>query len=1722
MFSLFITSQKPNKPKRLKSTDRKTAKILCPSIANDIQVELLKATIAEVSIFGGCSNQFIVAMTSLLDMIAVPAQTTLFSEGDHGNAMYVVHSGVLAIIAKSVTVREIRKGSCFGELYVFSQLPCMATVTTTTYAILYKLSRFHCERVLEGYPDCASVIAVHVKAMIKLLNISEDGSNASTSIINPTNTRKLTSRRTSVTAGKTAVVSGPTLVKIPSRRESKVLPSRRESITQKLSKASGGIAPFRRDISQWSKRSARNEWMWDPKLGSSISADTCLSAAQRRVNTDSSLGPKLPTTDEHGPNMGLLFEHRGFWRLVLLRRCIDHQSVVRMWWLLLLLFNLCYCWLLIPVQVTFPLRQRPTWMYQATDTIANVVLLLDLVFSMNLSFMLDSDKVMDPKQSMNKYLKGGFLFDLLCALPYEYLHMEHYGLMRLPRLLRVFHLKKQLQEIEYFIQLNSRRQLLLFIILLIMMFHVVACIYFGISYIEGFDLSENEAWVCPTSLCLHRLNATHLKNCNGTIFDENADRDQLEAITAMEYFRSLYYAVGVLASPGKTVQPTSDRQLVAALIFMLGGFMISAIVVDNVQKRFTSSAFEQKQFFETSTRIQLFLRRQKAPLAIHHRVKSFLDYWWSSHRGAVIRELLADLPRPTKLDLLRSICMPVLQTLALLHGVHSVRDKLEEILVENAEFILYGQGETVYRHGDYVTGIFFLLEGEVCVVKMGGPPSEVPRGGFFGIAALTQKERGEGYTEHVSANRGCILLFVSREQLQAMETTFPSLKNELLALDQRLLNNKLAGLNVNTYQELDNQVEVSSRVFLYKIVSALQHLSSVVYDPDSIFILMWETWVFMVMTTQWVLVIFQACFLLEGKYKDADALMIYLETTFVLDMQTDFGDNLWLPPKRLEFGSHMLQYMASLYWSFGLMSSSGESEYPQTTAQCIFSVVTMITGVFLFAYVIGNFTDIIELTSSESRDFNVKMGAVRQMLDHFNIPPALQERVKTFLLFKRYHTITQEYLLGQCLPPSLLTDIRLVYLKPMIEKVDFLTGMETSITRMLVSQFTQVLVSRGEFVVKYGDNGSDMFFIFTGVVDVLLPSRIANRPKTTFKAVANVLVNRKESGDSAPSQVGPMPNDIDNNWQRNNAQDDLKKVTEISSGSYFGENSLFTDGRRDAYIQAQTSCILYRLSRGSLELVFDRYPKWRQKVLRIANINREQARLEQLSREEQRRGMTTATGKVLTRSDIVNEKAESLKQKRSHSNLQNSNNATCAYLAVSMEVGFGAEWEGWLPSQELIITNPTNPSNEQLSLRLLRGLFFATVAFVKKAYNPEPETASIYAFHIGMSFVGLIAMSYVIGELASLFISYIGLEVNYRKNFIAIELYVARLRLSERLKARTYVFMTSFWSSHAGVNYEDLLAEMPRDIRTACVLHVSKNPLTWFIMKVVTPICYEGCQSIDGFTCSLAERLRFESYPRDEHVVTEGSIVRAMYFVIKGLLNMHSRLLLDRPVGRRSGFCSGSKRAPLSRLALKICDRAYKYLKEQQLPSCSRSDMEEHWGEALLLALQTAQTKPQPGPSSCGNLAEKVTEEISSNTELTVISSFQRDTSSFPDARILEDEPPLPCKSNMGDVTNDEVAPVPKNTDTEFEELSAHLSPMAKALNTAHGCFEAFAPLLHIMLSTDPLEWNASFNTPNGTWQSNAPDSNIKVTYSRRNSPFTARLSASEALISRDGGDEHK
>ncbi|DAZ98786.1 TPA: hypothetical protein N0F65_004002 [Lagenidium giganteum] len=860
-------------------------------------------------------------------------------------------------------------------------------------------------------------------------------------------------------------------------------------------------------------------------------------------------------------------QQRRWWSPILLKNAIDAESNLRMWWLLALQLNLMYNWMVIPLQLAFSLLDQPSWYVIIFNTIADVVLWLDLYFNCNLSYTENLEKIYDTTRIVQRYLRGAFLFDLACVMPYWVIAPTvHHAALRIPRLLRVWHVQRHFVEVDEHFQLNSKRRLMLFGVLLVMLYHIIACLHFSITYKEGFGDAVNDTWIPSDDINLTQINDTTF--VLGTDYYDASDAE-IGYIASMQYFRSLYYAANVLTALGRTIEPATNVQYGVALVFMLSGFFITAIVVDNVQKRFTASAFEQKEFFATRSRIQLFLRRQNAPLSIHKRVNAFLDFWWSSHRGAVIGELLEELPESIKREVMHSICKPALQTLALLVGVRPVLAQLQHVFVENVKFILYGQGEIIYRQGDYASGIFFLLEGEVCV-----------------IATIS----------------GCILLFVSREHLQALHRPFGTLSEALLALERRLLDPKIAKAS-----ELGSTTRRKGRNFLMRrLFGDLEFC----FDPDSIHILTWETWVFLAMTIQWATVMFHICFGVSAHNRTlVDVIMVLLELTFVLDMfirshlgyyefgnkvmdirviqrryfhslefmidliallplyiinwsttadnrlellnvnklfrlfkvpgqftalqnkylkvtlelrlfklvyyafmvshlcgciwfdfashssgvragsvnETSFGEYKWLPPEKLKNETLNVQYFASLFWSFGLMSASSPGELPKTTSHCIFSVITMTCGFFLFAYVI-----------------------------------AIEDQMKTYFFFKRFHSITQEYLLERCLPPSLLTDIRMVHLQPMIVKVSFLAGMEGSVTRMLVSQFNQVLIVRDEFVYKFGEEGSDMYFVFTGLLDTLLPLDEFMRESSVFERKTSLSIAFKnrldDEDDKSPSK----------------------------------------------------------------------------------------------------------------------------------------------------------------------------------------------------------------------------------------------------------------------------------------------------------------------------------------------------------------------------------------------------------------------------------------------------------------------------------------------------------------------------------------------------------------------------------------------------------------------------
>lgn len=181
-----------------------------------------------------------------------------------------------------------------------------------------------------------------------------------------------------------------------------------------------------------------------------------------------------------------------------------------------------------------------------------------------------------------------------------------------------------------------------------------------------------------------------------------------------------------------------------------------------------------------------------------------------------------------------------------------------------------------------------------------------------------------------------------------------------------------------------------------------------------------------------------------------------------------------------------------------------------------------------------------------------------------------------------------------------------------------------------------------------------------------------------------------------------------------------------------------------------------------------------------------------------------------------------------------------------------------------------------------------------------------------------------------------------------------------------------------------------------------------------------------------------------------------MYFVTNGHLNMQSNSLLDRPVGLGAGsyfgergllgssisvytvrtvracdlfslsseaFIQAIQQHGFSWLALDICTRSYKQIKEKRVVTCSEHEMEEHWGAALLLTVQEISRQGQATASGEESAEQEV--ETSSSTDFKLLS----------DAVVSRSE------------TTEE-------TSIDDAELPAHLEAMTKVLKTPTTVFK--------------------------------------------------------------------
>ncbi|MGC5327912.1 Crp/Fnr family transcriptional regulator [Brevibacillus sp. SYSU BS000544] len=127
----------------------------------------LKFFLKTVPIFNELSETEIHSLASIFTEKRFPKKTIIFLEGDPGEEMFVVKSGLIKIYqfedAKEITLALFREGDYFGEMAVLQpDHPRSATAETLEPTTLYVLQRKYMYELLEKEPSLA----------LKFLNIT--------------------------------------------------------------------------------------------------------------------------------------------------------------------------------------------------------------------------------------------------------------------------------------------------------------------------------------------------------------------------------------------------------------------------------------------------------------------------------------------------------------------------------------------------------------------------------------------------------------------------------------------------------------------------------------------------------------------------------------------------------------------------------------------------------------------------------------------------------------------------------------------------------------------------------------------------------------------------------------------------------------------------------------------------------------------------------------------------------------------------------------------------------------------------------------------------------------------------------------------------------------------------------------------------------------------------------------------------------------------------------------------------------------------------------------------------------------------------------------------------------------------------------------------------------------------------------------------------------------
>ncbi|XP_047317204.1 protein CNGC15b [Impatiens glandulifera] len=424
------------------------------------------------------------------------------------------------------------------------------------------------------------------------------------------------------------------------------------------------------------------------------------------------------------------------------------------------------------------IRMRLEAILTVVRTMADIFYVIQIYIRFHTAYVAPSSRVfgrgelvIDTRKIALRYLKTGFLVDLIAALPLPQILIwgiipylggstmaNTKNVLRfilicqyVPRLVLIYPLSSEIVKATGVVTETAWAGAAYNLMLYMLASHVLGACWYLLS-IERQEGCWRSACDLENPLCQYGffdcrkvndpVRSNWFKSSNITNFCDPQKGSYpfgiyadsvIESITSVsffdKYFYCLWWGLKNLSSLGQTLSTsTYVGEIMFAIVVAIMGLVLFALLIGNMQRYLQSSTVRLEEWRIRRTDTEQWMRHRQLPQELRLSVRKYEQYKWVATRGVDEEMLLKGLPMDLRRDIKRHICLDLVRRVPLFGQMD---EQMLDAICERLKPALCTDGTSLTREGDPVNEMLFIIRGHLDSYTTNGG-----RTGFFNTCRI--------------------------------------------------------------------------------------------------------------------------------------------------------------------------------------------------------------------------------------------------------------------------------------------------------------------------------------------------------------------------------------------------------------------------------------------------------------------------------------------------------------------------------------------------------------------------------------------------------------------------------------------------------------------------------------------------------------------------------------------------------------------------------------------------------------------------------------------------------------------------------------------------------------------------------------------------------------------------------------------------------------------------